>query len=182
MEVIPMLSRTTRAFGLVLLPLTLALGGCEKTQGQENKEAAKAQGEATEKAAKAQAEANDKIGKAQQDANVDAAKAQADANDKSRDANETYVKRRSDYKVSLQKQVNDLDKQLDELKIKAAKATGKAKTDAEMAMKDTEAKRTTVQNDMRMIDATPSTEWDTFKAKVDREVADFKKSVDNVKL
>lgn len=149
-----------------------------KAQKEYNDKAVKAQNEANEKTAKAQNEADEKIMKANEEARHDMAKGQAKANEEIRSANQDIVKARNDYHASTQKEVNEIDNKIDDLKVKAQKAPAKPKADFTDAMKVVETKRSALDTDLRNIDTQPAQTFDSYRAKVDKEIDELKKSID----
>jgi hypothetical protein len=175
--------------GLIVCASLFALAACEqsvKEQGQKAEQAqrqaddkaAKAQKEADEKAVKAQNEADEKAVKANAEARHDMAKNQAKANEEIRQVNQDIVKQRSDYHVSTQKQVNEIDSKIDDLKVKAQKSTANVKTDFSDAMKVVDTKRSALDTDLRSLDSQAEPTFDSYRAKVDKEIDDLKKSID----
>jgi hypothetical protein len=170
----------------------LALAACEQSakeqeikaeqaQRQADDKAAKAQKEANEKAMKAQNEADEKAAQANAEARHDIAKGQAKANEEIRAANQDIVKARNDFQVTTQKEVNEIDNKIDDLKVKAQKSTAKAKTDFNDAMKVVDTKRAALDTDLRSIDTQAGQTFDSYRAKVDKEIDDLKKSIDVAK-
>jgi hypothetical protein len=149
----------------------------DQTQREAHDKASRAQGEAQEKAAKAQGEANEKAMEAQGEANREMAKGQAKANENIREANQDLLKAKSDYEVHTQKSVNDISNKIDQLKAKAQTAKPQAKEEFNLAMRDVETKRATLDTDFRALREQPQS-FDSLRAKVDREMVDLKKSVD----
>lgn len=144
---------------------------------REGNDQTRAQSEAEKKAAKAQAEANEKAMQAQGEANREMAKGQAKANENIREANQDLLKARSDFEVHTQKSVNDISNKIDQLKTKAQTAKPAAQQQFNIAMRDVDAKRATLDSDFRALKEQPQS-FDSLRAKVDQEVADLKKSVD----
>jgi len=153
----------------------------EQTQREVNNQASREQNreqtEAQQKADKAQAEANEKAMQAQGEANHEMAKGQAKANENIREANQDLLKAKSDFEVHTQKSVNEISNKIDQLKAKAQTAKPAAQQQFNVAMRDVDAKRATLDTDFRALKEQPQS-FDSLRAKVDREVADLKKSVD----
>jgi colicin import membrane protein len=149
-----------------------------RAQKEANDRAVKAQNEANEKAAKAQNEADEKIMKANDEARHDMAKGQAKANEEIRSANQDIVKQRNDYHATMQKEVNEIDNKIDDLKVKAQKAAPKPKAEFHDAMKVVDTKRAALDTDLRNIDTQAPQAFDSYRAKVDKEIDDLKKSID----
>jgi membrane-bound lytic murein transglycosylase len=174
---------------LILCTSLLLLPACENSVKDQELKAAQAQREADEKTAKAQREANEKVIKAQNEANEktaqataeanrDIAKEQAKANEEIREANQDIVKKRNDYQVRTQKEINEIDNKIDDLKVKAQKSDNKAKAEFSDAMRQVDTKRAALDSDLRNIDKQAGPTFDSYKAKVDKEIDDLKKSID----
>ena len=150
----------------------------EQAQQKADDNAAKAQKEATEKSIKAQNEADEKAVRASEEANREMAKGQAKANEEIRQANQDIVKRRNDYQVRTQKEVSEIDNKIDDLKVKAQKADDKVKTEFNDAMRVVDSKRAALDTDLRNIGTQATQSFDSYKAKVDKEIDELKKSID----
>ena len=85
---------------------------------------------------------------------------------------------RNEFQTKTQKKANELDNKIDDLKVKVQKAPAKAKTDFDVAMQDVNAKRATLDSDMKSINQQSAQAFDAYKAKVDKDIADLKKSID----
>ena len=149
-----------------------------KAQKEANEKSVKAQNEANERALKAQREADEKSMKANDEARQDMAKGQAKANEQIRAANQDIVKQRTDYHASAQKEVSEIDNKIDDLKVKAQKATPKPKAEFNDAMKVVDTKRAALDTDLRNLDTQPPQTFDSYRAKVDKEIDELKKSID----
>jgi len=168
--------------------LFLLLPACENSAKDHEVKAAQSQREADEKALKAQREANDKTVKAQNEATEktaeanaearqDMAKGQAKANEEIRQANQDIVKQRNDYHASTQKEVNEIDNKIDDLKVKAQKST-KPKVEVIEALKVIDTRRAALDTNLRNIDTQAPQTFDTYRSKVDKEIDELKKSID----
>jgi colicin import membrane protein len=164
---------------LIVASWLLLAAGCEKSAEEQQTKATQAQREADEKAMKAGREATEKADKAQQEANQETAKAQAKANDTIRNAHEDLLKDRNDFQVEAHKALDDLDGRVDKLRAKAQKADAKARSNFDVAVRDVEAKRATVVADIQRLEAQTAESFDGFKARVNKELDEAKKSVDN---
>jgi chromosome segregation ATPase len=168
--------------------LFLLLPACENSAKDHEVKAAQAQREADETAIKAQREANEKTLKAHNEANEktaeanaearqDMAKGQAKANEEIRAANQDIVKQRNDYHVSTQKEINDIDNKIDDLKVKAQKST-KPKVEVVEALKVVDTKRAALDTDLRNLDTQVPQTFDSYRSKVDKQIDELKKSID----
>jgi DNA repair exonuclease SbcCD ATPase subunit len=173
---------------LILCTSLLVLGACDRSVKDQEVKAEQAQRQADDKAAKSQKEANDKTMRAQNEADEkaaqansearhDMAKGQAKANEEIRSANQDIVKQRNDYHVTVQKEVSEIDNKIDDLKVKAQKATA-PKADFTDAMRTVDTKRAALDSDLRTLDIQVPQTFDSYRAKVDKEVDDLKKSID----
>src|SRR5690242_16998309 len=99
--------------GAAFVALTLIVG-CDKSPGSAENDAREAQRHAAEEAASAQRRAE-----------AAAASAQAKANEEARHAEEVLVKARNDLRTETDKTMNVLSSRMDDLRLKAAKASGK---------------------------------------------------------
>lgn len=149
-----------------------------KAQKEANEKMVKAQNEANEKAAKAQNEADEKIIKADEEARHDMAKGQAKANEEIRSANQDIVKKRNDYHASTRKEVSEIDNKIDDLKVKAQKATTKPKADFQDAMRVVDTKRAALDSELRNLETQAPQTFDSYRSKVDKQIDDLKKSID----
>jgi hypothetical protein len=174
---------------LILCSSLFLLAACEQSAKEQELKAEQAQHQADDKSMKAQKEANDKAMKAQNEADEkaaqanaearhDMAKGQAKANEEIRSANQDIVKQRTDYHVSTQKEVNEIDNKIDDLKVKAQKSPANAKADFSDAMKVVDTKRAALDTDLRGIDTQAPQMFDSYRAKVDKQIDDLKKSID----
>jgi ElaB/YqjD/DUF883 family membrane-anchored ribosome-binding protein len=73
-----------------------------------------------------------------------------------------------------------LTKDIDDLKVKAEKATGKTRQDIESGLADLTARRDAVEAQIRSIDAASADQIETVKARVDDQIAQLRKSVKDV--
>jgi hypothetical protein len=151
----------------------------EQAQREANEKTAKAQREAEQKIEKAQKEADKTIAKANQQADEESANQQAKANETVRNVHEDLLKDRNDFQVQAHKTVDDVDSKIDSLRTKAQKANTKARADFDAAMKDVEAKRAALAADLQRLENQSAQTFDAFKARVTKEIDEFKKAVDN---
>jgi hypothetical protein len=150
----------------------------EQSQREADQIAARAEREAAEKTAKADKEANEKSAQANAEAQRDIAQGQAKANEKIREVNQDQVKAKNDFSAHVQKSASELDNKIDKMKVDAQTTNAKAKADFVAAMKDVDAKRAALDTDLRSINNQPIQQFDAYKAKVDKEIDELKKSID----
>jgi hypothetical protein len=150
----------------------------EQAQREADQNAARIEQQAAEKRAQAQREADEKAAKATAEARKDIAEGQTKANEDIREANQDIIKARADFHVRTQKSVNDLDHKIDSMKTDAQKAPPKAQADFVSAMRDVDTKRAALDTDLRSMDSQPIGQFDSVKAKVNKEIDDLKKSID----
>jgi len=149
--------------------LLLAAAACNQSPAREQEEARKAQQRADEKSGQFRMQAEEK-----------SAEQQANANDKAREAARALEVTRNDYRHSAQSDLDSLTKDIDDLKVKAEKATGKTRLDIERGLSDLNARRDAVDAQIRSIDATSADQIETVKARVDDQIAQLRKSVKEV--
>jgi hypothetical protein len=128
--------------------------------------------------AKADQEANEKAARANTEARHDIAQGQAKANEKIREVNQDQAKAKSDFSAHVQKSASELDNKIDQMKVDVQTANAKARADFVAAMKDVDAKRAALDTAVRSIDDQPIQQFDAYKAKVNKELDDLKKSID----
>ena len=150
----------------------------EQAQREANEQSGKAARAAEQKAAQAQGEADDKSARANEQAEREIAKAQAKANETIRNVHQDLLKDRNEFQVEVHKSVDQLDSRIDQLRVKAQKATAKARGDFEAAMKDVDDKRAAVASDLARLQGQTAESFDTFKTRVNKEIDDLKKSID----
>lgn len=150
-----------RISGAILL-LSLAVGStaaCKKTPEQQEKEAAEAQRKADEKAEKAQSEANKE--KAEAAASLD--------------------KTRSEYKTKIQKALDDVAKRTRDVEARlTAPGAKQPHAQARDALKTVHDKSDVVRADLRQLDSATASTIETVKSKVDKDVDELKKAVDQL--
>jgi DNA uptake protein ComE-like DNA-binding protein len=81
----------------------------------------------------------------------------------------------------VQKSASELDNKIDDLKVKVQTASPKAKTDFNVAMQDVNTKRAALDSDMRALGDQSAQALDSYRAKVDKDIDDLKKSIDVAK-
>jgi hypothetical protein len=145
-----------------MLASLCALTGCDKRDQQQA--AVEAQREAEGKAQSAQLEANEKISEARHEA-------EKVGNDAARD--------RSEARVSLQKDLDAVDRRISYLKELVVSVSGAAKKNADVAQKETETRRAALQTDFRKLETETGAAWDQAKASVESDITALKASVDS---
>lgn len=153
-------------FAGVLLSLVVISTGCDKAADEQAK------------ANEAQSEANGKIAAVSAEADAKVKAAQADADKKIAEAQAGFMKLREDYRHATTTSLVDLDKKVADLDAKATKATGKAKTELEDALKVIRAARDRFRTDFNALETASASTWDRAKANLDKESADLKALID----
>ncbi|HEX3595334.1 MAG TPA: hypothetical protein VHU80_09540 [Polyangiaceae bacterium] len=151
---------TFGALGLLLF------AACNRSPAKEQEEARNAQAQADEKGSQLRMQAEQK-----------SAEEQAKANDKAREAARTLDQAKNDYRQKAQSDLDSLTKQIDDLKAKSAKATGKTRTDVDQALADVTARRDAVDAQIRSIDQASADQIETVKARLDDQIAQLRQSV-----
>jgi hypothetical protein len=145
----------------------LFLAACNQSPAKQQEEARGAQAQADEKSAQFRMQAEEK-----------SAEEQAKANDKSREAARTLDQAKNDYRQKAQSDLDSLTKQIDELKAKSTKATGKNRADVDQALADVTARRDAVDAQIRSIDQASADQIETVRARVNDQLAQLRQSVD----
>jgi len=147
----------------------LLAAACNQSPAREQEEARNAQQRADEKSGQFRMQAEEK-----------SAEQQAVANDKSRQAARTLDVAKNDYRHQAQSDLDSLTKDIDDLKVKAEKATGKTRQDIERGLADLTARRDAVDAQIRSIDSASADQIETVKARVDDQIAQLRQSVKEV--
>jgi hypothetical protein len=149
---------------LALAPFAVA---CDKSGADAQAEANKAQEQANAETAKA----NDKV-------STTSAQAQINADSKIAAARADFATTREDYRHEMQNNIDALNKQLDDLDVKARKATGTAKTDLRATLPALRAQRDAFLADFQSLGNATAVTWDATRARIDKEWTDLKVVVD----
>jgi hypothetical protein len=149
--------------------LLLAAAACNRSPAHEQEEARNAQQKADEKSSQYRMQAEEK-----------SAEQQAVANDKAREATRTLDTVKNDYRHKAQSDLDGLTKDIDDLRVKAEKATGKTRQDLDRGLADLTARRDAVEAQIRSIDSASAEQLETVKARVDDQIAQLRKSVKDV--
>ena len=148
----------------------LLMAACNRSPAAEQEQARNAQQQADEKSTQYRMQADQK-----------SAEEQAKANDQQREANRVLDKTKNDYRQKAQSELDSLTKQIDELKAKSAKATGKARVDVEQSLADATARRDAAEAQLRAVDQASADQIETAKARLDDQIAALRQSVDEAK-
>ena len=145
--------------------LSLALCGSVACNKSEQQDAAQAQREAEAKARSAQQEANGKIAEAKAEAEKAAVSA---------------ATARNEAKANLQKDLDAVDRKVTALKERGATVKGAAQKNFAAAQVEVERRRSTVQADLRKLEAEAGASWDAARASAETDLASLKQSVDSL--
>jgi len=145
----------------------LLASACNQSPAKEQEEARQAQQRADEKSNQYRANAEEK-----------SAQEQAKANDQAREAARTLDQAKNDYRHKAQSDLDSLTKKIDDLKAKSVKATGQARADLNRTLTDVTAQRDAVDAQIRGLEATSADQIETAKARIDDQIAQLQKSVD----
>jgi hypothetical protein len=182
--------RTVLDWAVIFSALTLA--ACEQDPGREM---AAERREAQEKIAKAEKEAAEKVAKARREADETAASAAKELQEKKteikKDLAEELADKRyeafaamSDYRLLVTARIDEKERRLIELKSKgaamAATMTADAKKEWAESVRSAELKLKAARQDLRSLDTSTEKTWASTKAKVDSEVKDLARSVDDL--
>jgi hypothetical protein len=151
--------------GTAIVLGTFLATGCDSAQKAE-KEAREAQQKADEVAARAK-EGADKT----------AAQAQAKANDMAREADRTLVQKKSDFRIDKQKELDELNRRIDDVRAKSTTAKSDVKASVDAALAEATQRRATVEAELRALENAAATELDQVEDRINQVLAQFKKSV-----
>jgi len=149
-----MIRTTTLGAGFVALAL---LFGCDKSPAEAQNDAREVQRRADEIAQQAQAKAAEAAQRAEQ----------------------TFVRARNDFRTQLEKDLNDISIQIDDLKLRASKATGKSKLELDAAVKSLDEQRLAFKRDLDMLEKTTAQNFEAMKARLNAALAAMKRSLND---
>ncbi len=147
----------------------LAVLACDKSGTEAQREADRARVEANKESNQAAAEATTRI-----------TGAQIEADRKIAEAEKAFASTRENYRHDVQTKIDDLDKKLVDLDAKAKKATGKKKAELDTSLPVIRQKRDAFVRDFQAIGSETAATWDGTKARLDKEWAELKASVDKI--
>lgn len=170
----------------------VVLAACEQDPRQDM---AAEQRAAQEKIAKAEKEAAEKVAEAKREANEKTASAAKELQEKKteikKDLAEELADKRyetfaamSDYRAFVTARVDERERRLNELKAKGAAMAATMKADAKKewdeGVRSVEMKLKTARDDLRSLDTSIEKTWASTKAKVDTEVKDLDRKVEEL--
>jgi multidrug efflux pump subunit AcrA (membrane-fusion protein) len=158
--------RSIFSLSLVLAAASLA-AACDKSGAEAQAEADKAQNKA-----------NAEIAQAGNQVTLTGAQAQAAADTKIAAAQADFAATREDYRHKVQSNIDALNKQLDDLDIKAKTAKGTMATDLRATVPALRAERDAFITDFQTLGTVNAVTWDAMRARLDKEWADLKVAVD----
>jgi hypothetical protein len=165
------------------------LASCNNTAREQQKKAEEAQQTANAKIALASVEGQQKVDRAQQEANGKIAQAnsvvqqevlqaQQTANQDIRQAGDDFLKLRNDYQVDASKSVNELDNQVDRLKVIAQTAKPSAKVRFESMLPRVVTQQGIVRDELVELPKQTPQMFGGFKTKFDKDIVDLRKMID----
>jgi hypothetical protein len=95
-------------------------------------------------------------------------------------AQSDFAKAREDYRRQKQSDLDLIDKTITDLQAKEKVAGAKAKTALDGMLPAVQARRNAFTGDLRAVDNAAAGEWDSTKARLDKEWADLKAATDKV--
>lgn len=165
---------------LCIAALTLTAGGCEspassqdnaiEAQQEADKARAEAEREAAEKVAAAQAEANAAAAEAREEAQRTIENSQGEAAEARGEAGQDLVKARNDLREWSRTKLESIDRSLERARADARNLAPQARSNFDSVMKDAEAKRAAIQQDLSTLDNRAAAEWETFKTNFEARV------------
>jgi hypothetical protein len=158
----------TRSMSSIILIAALGAvsGACDKPGVTEQQRETKA----NEEAAKKVAEADRQTQNAESAAQKDIAGARAD-----------FEKAREDYMHERRGALVDIDKRIAQLEADRSTTTGKTRADLDTRLPAIRAQRDAFSREMQGLYAVSSADWDSSKARLDKEWDALKAAVDNAK-
>ena len=160
-----MIRTTTLGAGFVALAL---LFGCDRSPAEAQRDAREAQRRADQESAEVQRRA-DEI----------ARQAQAKANEAAQRAEQTFIRARNEFRALIEKDLDDLSGQIDDLKLRASKAKGKSKLELDAAVKSLEGQRLAFKRDLEGLEKTSAQDFEAMKARLNADIAAMKKSLND---
>lgn len=155
----------SRIVGAAFILGTFLASGCDSATKAE-KEAREAQQKADEEAVKVRQQAEQTV-----------AKGQVKANEVAREADRTLVQRKSDFRITKQKELDDLNHRIDEVRAKALTAKNDVKASIDAALAEATQRRATVESELRALDNAAAAEVEQVEDRINQVLAQFKKSV-----
>ena len=128
---------------------------------------------------KSPAEARNDAREAQRRAEEIAQQAQAKADEARQRAEQTFVKTRNDLRAQLVRNLNDVSADIDSLRLRASKATGRTKVELDAAVKSLDEQRLAFIHDLDTLDRTTAQDFDALKARLNAALEAMKKSVND---
>ncbi len=152
------MTRSSITLAVTLFAFAAAASACENKQDA----AQQAQNEADQEKAKAQA---------------DVQKAQAQADSAKADMLADFAKKQSDYRVSVDKDLVDIDRTIADLRANAATATAATTSDVNGLLADVTTRREAVRASLVAMMSSAPADWDTTKANADKSMDDLRAAV-----
>jgi uncharacterized phage infection (PIP) family protein YhgE len=156
------------------LSLSLLLALCAPLAVACDKSGADAQAEAN----KAQEQANAEMAQVNEKVSTTSAQAQLNADSKIAAARADFATTREDYRHEMQDNIDALNKQLDDLAVKARKAKGTAQGDLRASLPALRSQRDAFVADFQSLANTTAVTFDATRARIDKEWNDLKVGVD----
>ncbi len=110
-------------------------------------------------------------------AKAEAAKAQANADQKKAQMIADFEKTQADYRATKEKDLIDIDRDIAELRINAATATGATKAEYDRLLADVTTHRDAVRTQMTSMSSSTAATWDATKSSIDKSISDLKTAV-----
>lgn len=123
-------------------------------------------------------DAQKKIDNAEQQGSTEITNAQVKEDKKVAGAEQDFAKSRDDYRHDMQTNLDDLDKKLADLDVKAQRAAGGAKSNLAAKSQSLHAQRDAFARELDSLGSVPPAEWDATKARVDHDWDALKKNTD----
>jgi hypothetical protein len=144
---------------------SFAVTACENASDRERK------------AEQQQIQADQNKLESQRNADQKAREEQQKAADMRAEADKKFAQEKSDYFDKVHQDLADLDKKVNDMKDVTNRATGATKDAFNKTLKDVQAKRDLISSDLDEIGRSTAINWDGIKAKVDKDLDEFKSTV-----
>jgi hypothetical protein len=165
---------------LWIAALTMTATACESPASSQDRaievqqeaqlERAAAEREAQEKIAKAQAEANAAVIEARDEAQRAKEAVQADVAEATGEASQELVKARNDLREWSRSKLQGIDRTIASARAQARSASAEARANFDEVMRDADARRAAIQEDIASFDRRSATEWEQFKTSFEARV------------
>jgi hypothetical protein len=150
----------------VVVVLAAVSAACNGSAAEREMEARQAQLKAYDEAAQARAQVEER-----------AAKEQAAANDESREAVRALTDEKAAFRRDKQKELDDLNGKIDDIRTKARSLGTDVKADVAAALDEIEKRKAEVDAELSALEASSALELEKVNDRVEERISQFKRSV-----